>query len=117
MTNCLFCKIGKHEIQAETVYENENVMAFLDVHPIAPGHTMVIPKKHAENILDLDNEDIKEVFVSVKKVTKILLQQQVSFTLEPVSAETLVREFPERANYLLQKNKMLEQIQQHDLKI
>lgn len=76
--DCLFCKIAEKEIPADIVYENEKVLAFLDIHPIAPGHTVIIPKVHAENILDLDDEMIAPVFESVKTLTGVL-----SKTLNP----------------------------------
>ncbi len=72
MTDCLFCKISKKEISAQFVYENDGAMAILDVNPRAPGHTMVIPKIHAENILDLPEEQIAPLFLTVKKITDIL---------------------------------------------
>src|SRR3989344_259074 len=69
---CLFCKIGKGKILADVIYEDKKILAFLDIHPLSLGHTMVIPKKHAENILDLDKEDIGPIFEAVKKLTGIL---------------------------------------------
>ncbi len=70
--NCLFCKIANHEIPADIIYEDEKVVAFLDIHPIAPGHTVIIPKVHAENILDLKKEMIAPVFESAKALTSVL---------------------------------------------
>lgn len=72
MENCLFCKIIKKEISAEIIYENSVVMAILDVHPRSPGHAIILPKNHAENILDLADEEIGGVFMAVKKITAIL---------------------------------------------
>lgn len=69
---CFFCKIINKEIPAEIIYEDESVIAILDIHPRAPGHAIVLPKVHAENILDLPNENIKGVFMAVKKVTELL---------------------------------------------
>lgn len=50
MINCLFCKIVAGEIPAQKIYENDRVLAFLDIGPVSPGHTLVIPKAHAENL-------------------------------------------------------------------
>ncbi len=72
MNNCLFCKIIKKEISAEVIYEDSASMAILDVNPRSPGHAMILPKSHAENILDLADEEIGDVFKAVKKVTVIL---------------------------------------------
>lgn len=56
MSDCLFCKIISGEIPSYKVYEDDYVLAFLDIHPIAKGHTVVVPKKHADNLLDMTNE-------------------------------------------------------------
>ncbi len=72
---CIFCKIVKGEIKSYKVYEDEYVVAFLDINPINPGHTLVVPKKHVENILDADPETISHVFTAVQKVAKILMEK------------------------------------------
>jgi histidine triad (HIT) family protein len=66
--NCIFCKIAKKEIPAEIVYENENFIAFLDIHPHTPGHVQVIPKKHFRWVWEVPNAG--EYFETVKKVAK-----------------------------------------------
>jgi histidine triad (HIT) family protein len=53
--NCIFCKIASKQSPATIVYEDAEVMAFLDIHPIASGHTLIIPKKHCRNIFDFDD--------------------------------------------------------------
>ena len=68
MSECLFCKIIKSEIPSHKVYEDDNVLAFLDIQPCAKGHTVVIPKNHAGSLLDLPDEKIGPLFVAVKKV-------------------------------------------------
>lgn len=50
MTDCIFCKIIEGEIPGKVIYEDENVMAFLDANPVSKGHTLVVPKKHVEDI-------------------------------------------------------------------
>ncbi len=70
--DCLFCKIANKEISASIIYEDDNSVAILDVHPKAPGHTMVLPKVHAENILDLPDDKIEGIFKAVKNVTALL---------------------------------------------
>jgi len=57
MNDCLFCKIIKKEIPAEIVFENEDIIAFKDIHPIAPVHILIIPKKHIRTIDDLTESD------------------------------------------------------------
>src|SRR3989338_6437094 len=71
---CLFCKIANKELVSEIVYENEAATSVLDIHPIAPGHTMVLPKRHADTILDLRDEDIEGVFAAAKQTTAVLQQ-------------------------------------------
>ncbi|OIO49201.1 MAG: hypothetical protein AUJ39_01465 [Parcubacteria group bacterium CG1_02_42_13] len=70
--DCLFCKIASKEIPADIVYEDDRVLGFLDIHPLAPGHTIIIPRIHAENILDLSDDKIGPLFEAVKKVTSVL---------------------------------------------
>lgn len=72
MTDCLFCKIANKEFSVEVVYENDAAIAVLDIHPRAPGHTMVLPKVHAENLLDLPEAEVGPLFLTVKQVTAIL---------------------------------------------
>ncbi len=65
--DCIFCKIINKEIPNYTVYEDENTLAFLDIHPHAKGHTVVVPKKHAEKVSDLEDDQIAGLFQAVKK--------------------------------------------------
>ncbi|MFA6407379.1 MAG: HIT family protein [Candidatus Paceibacterota bacterium] len=69
MSECIFCKIVKKEIPSEIIYEDDVALAVLDVHPVAPGHTMILPKIHAETILGVSNADLGPLFSAVKKVT------------------------------------------------
>ncbi len=57
MQDCIFCKLVAREIPAQIVYEDERTIAFLDINPINPGHTLVIPKKHSTDIFEIDEED------------------------------------------------------------
>ena len=70
--DCLFCKIASKEIPSEVVYEDEAAIAFLDVNPLTLGHTVIIPKSHAENILDLADDRVGATFLAVKHVAKML---------------------------------------------
>ena len=70
--DCIFCKIGAGEIPAEIVYKSSDTVVFLDIHPRAPGHLVVIPKTHKETILDLSLEELKSFFESVKNATDLL---------------------------------------------
>lgn len=68
MEKTVFQKIIDREIPADIVYEDENTVAFLDIAPVAPGHTLVIPKKHFVNIFDIDEETLIAVIRTVRKV-------------------------------------------------
>ena len=74
MDDCIFCKIVKGDIPCSKVYEDDKVLAFLDIGPVNKGHALVIPKEHYETILDIPDDLLKEVIVVVKKVTKAVKQ-------------------------------------------
>ena len=59
MENCVFCKIIKGKIPSEKVYEDDEILAFKDINPVAPIHILVIPKKHIETLLEVTEEDSK----------------------------------------------------------
>lgn len=65
---CIFCKIIKGEIPSYKIYEDEKTFAFLDIADDAVGHTLVIPKKHYENIMEIPVEELKHVMNTVKKL-------------------------------------------------
>jgi len=69
---CLFCSIAKKEIPAEIIFEDDKTLALLDIRPRAPGHTLVIPKKHAANVLESDPESLQALALTIRKVTGIL---------------------------------------------
>ena len=58
MGDCIFCKIIQGEIPATKVYEDEKVLAFMDINPLNDGHTLVVPKRHAETIFEIDSQDL-----------------------------------------------------------
>jgi len=72
MQDCLFCKIANKKLDSEVVYENDVATATLDIHPIAPGHTMILSKVHAQNISELPDNALEGVFAAVKKTTTLL---------------------------------------------
>ncbi len=69
---CIFCKIVDGAIPSKKVYEDENVLAILDISQATVGHTLVIPKKHFDNLFDIDNETYQYVMIGAKRVAKIL---------------------------------------------
>lgn len=68
MEESIFTKIIKGDIPAHKVYEDDRVLAFLDIHPITPGHTLVIPKKQVEFVWDLDEDDYRAVMAATKVI-------------------------------------------------
>jgi len=66
MSDCIFCKIVAGEMPNYTVYEDEFALAFLDIFPHAVGHTVVIPKVHRDNFMELTAEESQKLIVSVK---------------------------------------------------
>jgi histidine triad (HIT) family protein len=68
----LFLKIIKEELPSYKIYEDEHTYAFLTIGPNTKGHTLVIPKKYAENIYDIDEDSLSHVIKSVQKVAKLL---------------------------------------------
>ena len=70
---CLFCKIIAGEIPCNKLFENDRVIAFLDIKPVNPGHTLIVSKLHTENILDTPESELKEMIAVTKKlIPKIL---------------------------------------------
>jgi histidine triad (HIT) family protein len=74
MDECIFCKIVRKEIPAEIVDEDDATIAFLDIRPRSPGHTMVIPKFHAPALETLPDDQIPALFLAVKRVGKKVRQ-------------------------------------------
>lgn len=66
--DCIFCKIISGEIPCSKVYEDELFIAFLDISPIRKGHTLVVPKKHFDNIFDTPEEEAAEIYKVAAKV-------------------------------------------------
>ena len=61
-SRCIFCRIVRGEAPAHRVYEDDRVLAFLDIHPSAPGHTLIIPKAHVARIEDMHEADAEALF-------------------------------------------------------
>lgn len=67
MSDCIFCKIANKEINSEIIYENEKVIAFKDLNPRAKMHFLIVPKKHYETILDIDDKETTEYLLKAVK--------------------------------------------------
>ncbi len=69
MNDCLFCNIRKEETPSTKVYSDDHTYAFLDTNPVNPGHTLLIPKKHSDNLFDVDNETLQQLTLVLKKLS------------------------------------------------
>lgn len=74
MADCIFCKIIEGEIPSTAVYEDDDFRAILDVNPAARGHVIILPKKHAANIFELDDESAQKIFPVAKKIASALMK-------------------------------------------
>jgi histidine triad (HIT) family protein len=68
MEDCVFCKIVNGEISTKKTYEDDNFIGFLDAHPKADGHSLIVPKKHFKSILDMPSSLGEEMLDTVKEV-------------------------------------------------
>ncbi|HFU4217705.1 TPA: HIT family protein [Streptococcus suis] len=75
MSDCIFCKIVAGEIPASKVYEDDQVLAFLDITQVTKGHTLVIPKKHYRNVLEMDAEVAGQVFTVIPALARQLKEK------------------------------------------
>lgn len=75
MDECIFCKIVKGDIPSKKVYEDKDTVAFLDINPANPGHTLVVPKKHSEDITKSEDDDIAKAMHVVKDITAKLKER------------------------------------------
>ena len=71
-TDCIFCKIIDGEIPVVKIFEDKKYFAFLDMNPINPGHTLLIPKKHTDYLFDLSDDEYSELMLKAKHLAKIL---------------------------------------------
>lgn len=109
MSDCIFCKIVKKEIPAYIVYEDENFLAFLDIHPQSPGHTQVIPKKHYRWVWDLPTTNntgptIGKYFEVVQKVAQA---QQKAFKTDWILSKIMGDEIPHAHIWIFPNNNII----------
>ncbi len=72
--DCIFCKIIRNGIPAAKVYENGKIIAFLDINPVNPGHTLVIPKEHYANLVATPEAVLDEMIRAVKKLAPVIMK-------------------------------------------
>lgn len=74
-SECIFCKIIKGQIPARTIYESQNVIAFLDIAPATAGHTVIVPKVHFYNLIDMPENIMGSFLLDVKKIGKLIMDK------------------------------------------
>ncbi|MBR4445991.1 MAG: HIT family protein [Solobacterium sp.] len=72
---CIFCKIIAHEIPSSTIYEDDKVLAILDISQVTKGHTLVMPKKHVRNILEADDETAEACIRTARMLAKRIVSR------------------------------------------
>jgi len=82
MNDCIFCKIGKHEIPAKFLYEDDDVMVFPDIHPRKEKHVLVVPKKHIIDFMGLDDATAVKLKNAIQDTIKKLDLDTKGFQLE-----------------------------------
>lgn len=75
MTSCIFCKIVEGSIPGEKIYEDEHVIAFMDIMPVTKGHVLLIPKTHRENIYEMTEEEAANLFKAAPKIANALKEE------------------------------------------
>ncbi len=68
MPDCIFCKIIEGEVPAAKLIETDKVVSFLDIHPVNPGHALVVPKRHVASFLDLQQDELHTTIFIAKRV-------------------------------------------------
>ncbi len=77
MSDCIFCKIIAGEIPSDKIYEDENVIAFRDIHPQAPVHFLVVPKKHIKSAAEITSDNVCEVANCYEVIAKLARQEKL----------------------------------------
>ena len=78
MDNCIFCKIAKHDAPAQIEAENDSVIAFSSIAPVAEHHIVIIPKKHITSFTDLDNSNVNDLSAMVSVAQDLIVKKGIS---------------------------------------
>jgi histidine triad (HIT) family protein len=93
MENCIFCKIANGEIPSYKVYEDDKALAFLDIAPVSPGHTLIIPKKHFQNMESIPDDELIHSIKVVKKIGQVIKKKlnapgyNISVNNDPIAGQ------------------------------
>lgn len=111
METCIFCKIVKKEIPAHIIYEDDNFLAFLDIHPQSPGHTQIIPKQHYRWVWDvpavaLAKEGEPTIAAYFEVAQKVARAQQKAFNTDFILSKIVGDEVPHAHIWVFPNNKV-----------
>jgi histidine triad (HIT) family protein len=98
MEDCIFCKIVKGEVPADKVYEDDATIAFADIHPKAPGHTLLVPKEHYEWFTDLPDELYIKLMTAARNVA---LKLKDEFKADYIRLSIVGRDVPHTHVHLI----------------
>lgn len=73
--DCLFCKMINGDIPCKKIYEDNEVIAILDLHPSCDGHTLIIPKKHSKDMMEIDNDTLLHIYNVAQKLAPKLIEK------------------------------------------
>ena len=73
--NCVFCKIISGDIPCYKIYEDDDILAFLDINPTSPGHTLIIPKEHVLDMMAIDNSCLVKIFDKSRDIANLLTEK------------------------------------------
>ncbi|OGI76563.1 hypothetical protein A3C57_03155 [Candidatus Nomurabacteria bacterium RIFCSPHIGHO2_02_FULL_33_12] len=91
MNTCIFCKIIKGEIPCDKVYEDEKVLAFLDIHPVSTGHTLLVPKEHFVWMQDTPDDVLIYCFLKVKE---LIIKMKEKLNVDYVQVSVVGKDVP-----------------------
>ncbi len=101
MENCIFCRVAKGEIPHNRIYEDKNLVAFLDINPEAKGHALLIPKEHLLWMEEADDDTISKIFILAKK---IMLAMKTSLGCDYVQVSIIGKDVPHFHIHLIPRN-------------
>jgi histidine triad (HIT) family protein len=74
MAQCVFCRIISGDLPAARLMESDQVLSFMDINPVNPGHALVVPKRHVRSLLDLQEEELHAAMSAVKRVARAVME-------------------------------------------
>ena len=95
MEDCIFCKIIAGKIPAMKVYENDKIFAFLDIMPVNPGHTLVVPREHHADLLETPDDVLSDMITRTKKIAAAIMKAvnadgfNVGINTKPVAGQAV----------------------------